>query len=133
MNHFKRILTRVVVKFRRSKYDRDNIEVSKFEQEILKISRFVCRLPDTKLSICNETNRGFIVSERLQIKIILKENKIILSNHHYYEVFISYKGLQNINRVFNSHVKQHRDLLEQEITTRAKTSLNDTFQLIQTS
>jgi hypothetical protein len=64
----------------------------------------------------------------MKIKIIIEDNKIVISNHqYYYEVSISKSGTDNVMRVFNGNVKDRRDLLEADIKTNAKTTLNLIF------
>jgi hypothetical protein len=60
----------------------------------------------------------------MQIKIIIKDDQIILSNHtYYYELSVSESGLQNINRIFDGHIRDRRDVLEVQIKLNAKSTL----------
>lgn len=128
MTFFKRLWLRSYIKIKRSGTRNDKVPKSEFEHEVLKICRNLIRSEETNLLVCPDTHRRFIIYDRMQIKIIIEDDKIILSNHqYYYELSISKGGLDNIIRVFNGNVKERRDLLEFEIKTNAKTSLNSIF------
>jgi len=128
MNYFKKLWLRFYIRIKRSGTRNDKVHISAFETEVLKICRILIRHESSTLLVCPTTGRSFITYDPMKIKIIIEDNKIVISNHqYYYEVSISKSGTDNIMRVFNGNVKGRRDLLEADIKTNAKTTLNLIF------
>jgi len=123
--HFlKRSFQRMTIRSKRhtTKYNRKNKFES--EDEILHICRNLIRSSSVELLVCPDTNRKFVIYDSMQIKIIIKDDQIILSNHtYYYEMRVSENGMAAINRVFNGHIRTRRDLLETQIKQNAKGTL----------
>lgn len=128
LHYFKRMWLRILIKIKRNGTRNDRVHKSEFELEVLKICRILIRNISTNLLVCPDTQRRFIIFDPMEIKIIISDDKIIVSNHtYYYELSISKSGLANVIRVFDGNVKERRDILEQDIKTNAKTSLNLIF------
>ena len=128
LQYFKIMWLRILIKIKRNGTRNDRVHKSEFELEVLKICRILIRNISTNLLVCPDTQRRFIIFDPMEIKIIISDDKIIVSNHtYYYELSISKSGLANVIRVFDGNVKERRDILEQDIKTNAKTSLNLIF------
>lgn len=123
-HYIKRAYQRILIRSRRhtSKYNR--AAKFDFENEILRICRNLIHCSSVELLICPDTGRRFIIYDSMQIKIIIKDDQIILSNHtYYYELSVSESGLQTINRIFDGHIRDRRNALEVQIKQNAKGTL----------
>jgi hypothetical protein len=97
-----------------------------FESEVLQGCRNLIHTSTTELSICPDTGRKFIVNNDIHIKMVIVDDKIIISNSiHYRELPISDRGLESINRVFNGHLRKSIAALDSNIKSNAQHTLND--------
>lgn len=122
----KRALQRMVIRSKRhaSQY---NLNLKQdFESEVLQGCRNLINAPTTELSICPDTGRKFIVSGDTHIKMVIADDRIIISNSiHYRELPISERGLKSINQVFNGHLRKSIAALDFNIKSNAQHTLND--------
>lgn len=125
INHLvKRAYQRTVIRSKRHTLKYDKTKKFDFEDEALRICRNLIHCPSVELLVCPDTNRRFIIYDSMQVKIIIKDDCIILSNHtYYYELKISENGLKAINAIFDGHIRIRRNELESQITQNAKGTL----------
>lgn len=125
VNHLiKRAYQRAIVRSKRHTLKYDKTKKFDFEDETLRICRNLIHCSSVELLVCPDTNRRFIIYDSMQIKIIIKDDRIILSNHtYYYELKVSENGLAAINMIFDGHIRTRRDTLESQITQNAKGTL----------
>ena len=124
LHKIKRIFQHLVVSSRRKATNYDPILKSAFEKESLRICRNLIHCPEAELLVCPDTGRRFIIYNPMQIKIILEDNKITISNHtYYYEVSICSKNIGSVTRIFDGNVRERRDVLEEDIKENAKITL----------
>lgn len=120
----KRIYQRVWIKIKRQSVNKQNTHKSTFELEALKICRNLIHCSTAELLVCPDTGRRFIIYDYLQLKVIIDDNRIIISNHtYYYELTISAYGIESLLKVFNGNLRAKRDVLEANIKANAKTTL----------
>lgn len=97
-----------------------------FEAEVLQGCRNLIHTSTTELSICPDTGRKFVVNNDTHIKMVISDDKIIISNNvHYRELPISERGLESINRVFKGHLRKSIAVLDSNIKNNAQHTLND--------
>ena len=97
-----------------------------FEDEVLQGCRNLIHNATTELSICPDTGRRFIVNHDIQLKMVITDEKIILSNNsHYREFSVSERGLESIVRVFNGHLRKSIAALDKNIRSNAQNTLNN--------
>lgn len=122
----KRALQRMVIRSRRHT-SRHNLNLKHdYENEVLQGCRNLIHTATTELSICPDTGRKFIVNNDIHIKMVIADDKIIISNTVYYrELPISEHGLESINRVFNGHLRKSIAALDFSIKINARHTLND--------
>ena len=72
------------------------------------------------------SGKRYITNESQQISIILSSSSVQIINHTYsYTVFLSDKEWQKLLDVFNEEVEARRKVLEAEITSNIKHSLQN--------
>lgn len=126
LHKIKRLVQRLIIKSKRAKNKDSNSSKGIFEQEALRICRNLIRTSSTELLVCPDTHRRFIVCEEQQIKIIIYDNRIIISNHsYYYELAVSSDGISQIHRIFDGYVRERRNILETDIKNNAKNTLDN--------
>lgn len=122
----KRLYQKWWIKFKRQSVSEQNTVKSTFELEALKICRNLIHCSDVELLVCPDTGRKFIIYDQLQIKVIIEDNRIIISNHtYYYELSVSEYGIKSLTKVFNGNLRNTRDLLEKNIKANAKATLEN--------
>lgn len=112
----KRYYQRLLIASRKKMSKEDRILKSKFELDAIKLVRKLTHSQDVELFTCPETGRRFIDSERLDIKIILELDKIIISNHSYLEFGICPHSYDKMKRIFDGQIKIRRDDFQRKVT-----------------
>lgn len=99
---------------------------SEYERDAINISKKLIKKPDTVLLLTPISGKRYITNESQQISIILSSSSVQIINHTYsYTVFLSDKEWQKLLDVFNEEVEARRKVLEAEITSNIKHSLQN--------
>ena len=122
----KRAFQRMVIRSKRHA-SRHNLNLKfDFENEVLQGCRNLIHNATTELSICPDTGRKFVVNNDIQLKMVITDEKIIISNNsHYREFPISERGIESIVRVFNGHLRKSIAKLDRNIKVNAQNTLNN--------
>ncbi len=112
----KRTYQRLIILSRRNMTKNDRILRSDFELDAIKIVRKLASHKDVELFACPDTGRRFIDSEQLGIKIILEQNKIIISNHTYIEFNICIDSYERMKRIFDGQIRVRRNNFQEKVT-----------------
>jgi hypothetical protein len=111
----KRFYQRIIIKSRRNMTKDERILRSTFELDIIKLIRKLTSSEDVELFACPDTGRRFIDSPRLDIKVILEPNKIIISNHSYLEFNICLNSYEKMKRIFDGKIRIRRNYFQQNV------------------
>ena len=99
---------------------------SEYERDAINISKKLIKKSDTVLLLTPISGKRYITNESQQISIILSSSSVQIINHTYsYTVFLSDKEWQKLLDVFNEEVESRRKVLEAEITSNIKHSLQN--------
>jgi len=99
---------------------------SEYERDAINISKKLIKRPETVLLLTPISGKRYITNESQQISIILSSSSVQIINHTYsYTVFLSDKEWQKLIDVFNEEVEARRKVLEAEITSNIKHSLQN--------
>lgn len=99
---------------------------SEYERDAINISKKLIKKSDTVLLLTPISGKRYITNESQQISIILSSSSVQIINHTYsYTVFLSDKEWQKLLDVFNEEVEARRKVLEAEITSNIKHSLQN--------
>ncbi len=99
---------------------------SEYERDAVNICKKLIKLSDSVLLLTPISGKRYITHETQQISIILSASSIQIINHTYsYTVFLGDKQWQKLIDVFNEEVEDRRKVLEEEITSNIKHSLQN--------
>ena len=99
---------------------------SEYERDAVNICKKLIKLSDSVLLLTPISGKRYITHETQQISIILSASSIQIINHTYsYTVFLGDKQWQKLIDVFNEEVEDRRKVLEDEITSNIKHSLQN--------
>jgi hypothetical protein len=99
---------------------------SEYERDAVNICKKLIKLPDSVLLLTPISGKRYITHETQQISVILSASSIQIINHTYsYTVFLGDKQWQKLIDVFNEEVEDRRKVLEEEITSNIKHSLQN--------
>lgn len=127
----KRAIQANSIKLKKRLTSSDRIPGSHFESEALKICRNLIRLPESKLIFCPLSTKYLIINESLHIKILIQDDRIIISNSTYREVLISAEGIFKIKRIFLARISQEVESHVSKIFEANKSSMEDMAMFIQ--
>lgn len=127
----KRAFQRIVIRSKRHASSYNSKLKLEFEDEVLQGCRNLIHKSTVKLYVCPDTGRKFIVDSDINLKMVITDNSIILSNNDYYrEISISARGLDSITRVFNGNLRKSITALDTNIHKNAQFTLNNVTTLI---
>jgi len=99
---------------------------SEYERDAVNICKKLIKLPDSVLLLTPISGKRYITHETQQISVILSASSIQIINHTYsYTVFLGDKEWQKLVDFFNEEVEDRRKVLEDEITSNIKHSLQN--------
>ena len=99
---------------------------SEYERDAVNICKKLIKLPDSVLLLTPISGKRYITHETQQISVILSASSIQIINHTYsYTVFLGDKEWQKLIDFFNEEVEDRRKVLEDEITSNIKHSLQN--------
>ena len=99
---------------------------SEYERDAVNICKKLIKLSDSVLLLTPISGKRYITHETQQISIILSASSIQIINQTYsYTVFLGDKEWQKLIDFFNEEVEDRRKVLEDEITSNIKHSLQN--------
>lgn len=99
---------------------------SSYELDCLKICKKMITRQDSTLLLTPITNKRYIKNDTLAIFIKIDGGIVNVINHKYsYTVPMSDRSITEITNLFNDTVENHRKVMEEEITSNIKHSLQD--------
>jgi len=122
----KRAFQRMVIRSKRHA-SKHNLKLKQdFETEVLQGCRNLINTQTTKLSVCPDTGRKFIVSDDTHIKMIITDDRIVVAHgEHHRDVPISEHGLESINRVFDGRLRKSIAAWDLSIKQNTENTLNN--------
>lgn len=104
---------------------------SENEPLVIKICRKAVKYEGAKLLVCPVSGKRYIKNEVLDNYIIISESNIDIINHNYsYSIPICKKTYKTILLIFDGHVARMRDVMEKEIRSNIKYSLESIYKRI---
>ena len=101
---------------------------SEYERDAVNICKKLIKQSDSVLLLTPISGKRYITHETQQISVILSASSIQIINHTYsYTVFLGDKEWQKLVDFFNEEVEDRRKVLEDEITSNIKHSLQNIF------
>ena len=99
---------------------------SEYERDAVNICKKLIKKSDSVLLLTPISGKRYITHETQQISVILSASSIQIINHTYsYTVFLGDKEWQKLVDFFNEEVEDRRKVLEDEITSNIKHSLQN--------
>lgn len=99
---------------------------SSYELDCIKICKKMITRPDSTLLLTPITHKRYIKNDTLSIFIKIDGGIVNVINHKYsYTVPMSDRSMEEITNLFNNTVESHRKVMEDEITSNIKHSLQD--------
>ena len=99
---------------------------SLYELDCLKICKKMITRQDSTLLLTPITNKRYIKNDTLAIFIKIDGGIVNVINHKYsYTVPMSDRSITEITNLFNDTVENHRKVMEEEIASNIKHSLQD--------
>lgn len=118
------IQSRVLKTIKSMDYSRE--KRSLYELDCLKICKKMITRQDSTLLLTPITNKRYIKNDTLAIFIKIDGGIVNVINHKYsYTVPMSDRSITEITNLFNDTVENHRKVMEEEITSNIKHSLQD--------
>lgn len=99
---------------------------SEYERDAINICKKLIKLPDSVLLLTPISGKRYITHETQQISVILSSSSLHIINHTYsYTLSVGDKEWQKLIDFFNEEVEDRRMVLENEITSNIKHSLQN--------
>ena len=100
-----------------------------FSSEKAKICRNLIRRKDSVLLISPLSNKRFIRNESLGLFVVFCDSKLSIINHSYkYDLDITLDTYKRLVDIFDHQVETRRSLMEEEINSNVKHSLEIIYQ-----
>lgn len=101
---------------------------SEYENECVGICRKLIPKEDTTLLMSPISGKRYIKCDEMQIFIIIQNTKMTLVNHHYsYTINIEGRAYERISKMFDDEIERRREIMEAEIRSNVKHSLNTIY------
>lgn len=128
MHKINRFVQKVALKIYRATQLERVTEVTEYERAGVNICRKLLSKPDSILLISPISGKRYIKSEDSSIFIVIEEFTISIVNHQYsYSIRISDKSRSKISIIFDREVESRRNIMELEIKSNVKHSLETIY------
>jgi len=122
----KRVFLKLYINSYKKNYKNDYNLKSEYEHIAIEICRKAIKREGVSMLMCPITYKRYIKNVSIENYIIIRENQIDIINHHYfYNIPICNKTHKTITLMFDGHVGEMRDKMEQDIRSNIKYSLEN--------
>ena len=124
----KKYFRQLYIKFYKWNTKMDRILKSNYESVAIKICRKEINFDSATLLICPKTGKRYVKNDMLKNYIIIQPNQIDIINHTYqYNVPICPKTYSTVVNIFDGHVEERRQKMEDEIRSNVTYSLESIY------